>query len=114
MSILNIFNKKDAEKAQKVSKQLDSIEVEMKEIGFWSENPPDFKASNFTEAPSFELWLQCVFIPNARETVKKGRYPKESEVGLMGQRQYDYHSYIEEAQKLLGMLYDFDDIVESK
>lgn len=114
MNILNFINKKMSSKAQKASEVINNIEIEMKKIGFWSENPPDFNASNFTEAPTFELWLQCVFIPNAREAVKTGEYPEKSQVGLMALRQYNYHSYTEEAQELLSMLNDFDRIIESQ
>ena len=70
--------------------------------------------SNFTEAPSFELWLQCIFLPNARDAAKKGEYPQQSQVGLMAMRQYDYHSHVEEAQNLVSLLNKFDKIVEGK
>ncbi len=103
-----------AEKDIKVEKQINAIEAEMKKIGFWSENPPSFSVSNFQDAPSFELWLQCVFIPNARSAAKKSEYPSKSQVGLMAMRQYDYHSHVEEAQNLLELLYEFDEIVEKK
>ena len=53
--------------------QLDKIEQEMKRIGYWSEHPPDLLAEfeagrmrSYLDAPTFELWLQCVFLPNAR------------------------------------------------
>ncbi|MGJ8619661.1 MAG: YqcC family protein [Methylophilaceae bacterium] len=108
MGILNLFKKK----GEKVSAIINEIELEMKSIGFWSNNPPDFEASNFTEAPSFELWLQCVFIPNVKDAISKGSYPKQSQVGLMAMREYDHHSHVEVAQNLISLLNKFDEVIE--
>jgi uncharacterized protein YqcC (DUF446 family) len=113
MSILNLFKNK-SDKDKRVAEALDEIETELKSIGYWSNNPPDFNVSNFTEAPSFELWLQCIFLPNARDAAKKSEYPQQSQVGLMAMRQYDYHSSVEEAQNLVSLLNHFDKIIESK
>ena len=101
-----------SEKDRSVFAILDDIESEMKLIEFWSQNPPEFKASNFLEAPSFELWLQCIFLPNAREATRNSDYPDRSQVGLMAMRQYDYHSYVEDAQKLVRLLGAFDQLIE--
>jgi uncharacterized protein YqcC (DUF446 family) len=100
-----------AGKGGKVSAKLDEIELEMKRIGYWAENPPAFEVKSFLEAPSFELWLQCIFIPRAREAAAANSYPSSSQVGLMAMRQYDYHSYVEEAQSLLRLLGEFDQII---
>lgn len=110
---MNLFERKNHNKAKLVNDQLDQIESEMKLIGYWSPNPPVFKAThNYMEAPSFELWLQCFFIPNARKAAKKNKYPSKSQIGLLAMRQYDYHSYIPEAQNLLKLLQEFDKIIE--
>ena len=68
--------KKPTSKHQAGSDKLDAIEAEMKKIGYWSANPPDLQAEikvgrlrSYLDALSFELWLQCVFLPNAREAV---------------------------------------------
>jgi uncharacterized protein YqcC (DUF446 family) len=102
------------EKDKQVFAKLDEIEAEMKKIGFWTDNPPEFQVTNFIEAPTFELWLQCVFLPNARAAAEKNTYPAKSQVGLMAQRQYDYHEHVEQAQTLLALLHEFDRIIESK
>ncbi len=102
------------ERAARVAAKLDAIEAEMRRIGFWSATPPAVDARGFLEAPSFELWLQCVFIPNARLAVERKKFPKKSEVGLMAMRQYDYHSYVEEAQGLKRLLEEFDDLIEAR
>jgi uncharacterized protein YqcC (DUF446 family) len=105
---------KSSEKAERVSQKLDAIEAEMKRIGFWSADPPDFEVRDFSEAPSFELWLQCIFLPNARRAALEKKFPRRSEVGLMAMRQYDYHSFVEEAQNLKRLLEEFDAIVEAR
>lgn len=106
------------ERNQRVLAQLDMIESEMKRIGFWTENPPDLLAQvaagtikSYLDAPSFELWLQCVFLPNTRCRARENTLPRSSNVGLMGLRQYDYHSYFPEAERLLSLLHEFDRIL---
>jgi uncharacterized protein YqcC (DUF446 family) len=94
---------------------LDEIETEMRRIGYWHSDPPDLLARcvsgeirSYLDAPSFELWLQCVFLPNARQMLRDDRLPPSSSVGVMAMRQYDYHSHVEEAQTLLQLLNRFD------
>jgi len=48
--------------------KLDAVEAEMRRIGFWDEKPPDLQAQvkagkikTYLDAPTFELWLQCLF-----------------------------------------------------
>ncbi len=103
----------------RIGHQLERIEAEMKRIGYWSADPPDLRAkfaagemSSYLDAPSFELWLQQVFIPNAREGVAGSQLPAGSQVGLMALRQYDYHSHVPDAQPLLALLNEFDEMVE--
>lgn len=107
MNITNPFRTK-SEKDLKVLAILDEIEAELKKIGFWNNNPPNINVGNYLEAPSFELWLQCVFLPSARKAAKIGEYPKNSQVGLMATREYDYHSCVEEALNLVSLLNKFD------
>ena len=102
----------ETEKDRAIAAMLDQIEQEMKQIGFWSRNPPAFEVNSFQDAPSFELWLQCVFLPNARAAAASGHYPATSQVGQMAMREYDYHSHVPEAQTLLRLLNEFDRLVE--
>lgn len=101
-------------KSELVIKQLDKIEAEMKKIGFWYETLPDLTDKNFQTAQTFEMWLQGVFLPNAREAARTNNFPAKSEVGLMAMRQYDYHDYVEKAIPLLELLREFDEIIEEK
>lgn len=94
---------------------LDAVEAELRRIGWWSADPPPLREQfargelrSFLDAPSFELWLQCVFLPNARAAVAADALPPSSSVGVMAMRQYDYHSHVPEAQDLLALLSRFD------
>jgi uncharacterized protein YqcC (DUF446 family) len=101
-----------------VAAKLDAIEAEMKRIGYWALDPPDLLAEvargrikSYLDAPSFELWLQCILLPRAREAIATGVFPAESQVGLMAFRQYDYHEHVPEAQPLLGLLNELDALI---
>ena len=102
-----------------LSRKLDEIEAEMRRIGFWHADPPDLQAlvargelHSYLDAPSFELWLQALFLPNARQSVQAGTLPPESQVGLMAMRQYDWHSSIPKAHGLMQLLFEFDGLVQ--
>jgi uncharacterized protein YqcC (DUF446 family) len=109
---MRTFDRRGNKKDEQVLSKLDEIEAEMKRIGFWCGNPPFFEVTSYIEAPSFELWLQCVFVPNAREAAGRGEYPERSQVGLMAMKQYNYHTFLGKAQKLLCLLNQFDRIIE--
>ncbi|MBW3555281.1 MAG: YqcC family protein, partial [Gemmatimonadetes bacterium] len=85
---------------------------------FWSHTPPDLQREiregglqSYLDAPTFELWLQCVFIPNARSAAETNDLPPHSQVGEMARRQYDFHSSVPEAQPLMELLCRFDDLI---
>ena len=108
-----------SKRQQRLLDQLDRVELEMKRIGYWSEKPSDLLAQyqngtlrSFTDAPSFEDWLQHVFLVNAREAIRENNIPSQSQVGLMAMRQYDYHSSIPEAHPLMNLLGEFDALIE--
>lgn len=101
-----------------LTQKLDQIEAEMRRIGYWQGSPPDLQADlargelcSYLDAPSFESWLQTVFIPNARRAIETDILPAVSQVGLMAMRQYDYHSSVPEAHGLMRLLSEFDDLV---
>ncbi|HYH41374.1 MAG TPA: YqcC family protein [Burkholderiales bacterium] len=100
---------------------VDEIEAEMKRIGFWTENPPPLlemadrgELRSYLDAPCFEQWLQCVFLPRARAAIEHDDFPRSSSVAEMARRQYDYHSYFPEAETLLELLRTFDALVERR
>jgi uncharacterized protein YqcC (DUF446 family) len=101
-----------------LSQKLDQIETEMKRVGHWQENPPDLQAKfasgemrSYLDAPSFELWLQTIFLPNARHAIETDTLPLDSQVGLMAMRQYDYHSLVPKAEALVKLLHELDDLI---
>lgn len=101
-----------------LSRKLDEVEAEMRRIGYWHPDPPDLVAQvdrgelhSYLDAPTFELWLQALFLPNARHAVATNTLPTDSQVGDIAMRQYDYHSFVPEAQDLLRLLREFDDLV---
>jgi uncharacterized protein YqcC (DUF446 family) len=103
-----------------LSQKLDQIEAEMKGIGFWQENPPDLRPRylsgelrTYMDAPSFELWLQTVFLANARQAVETNTLPADSQVGMMAMRHYDYHTSVPKAHALMRLLFEFDDLVRN-
>ena len=115
------MNASDEGKASKLLVMLDEVEAEMRAIGYWSDAPPDLLAEveagrlrSYLDAPTFELWLQCVFLPSARQAVLERALPAGSQVGLMAMRQYDYHSHVPEAQRLVALLFEFDALVEGR
>lgn len=103
---------------EELTTKLGEIEAEMRRIGFWDETAPGFAEVNdrhtvrsYQDAPSFQWWLQQVFLPNARRAVIEDHLPAESQVGEMARRQYDYHSVVEEAHGLMRLLSQFDGMV---
>ncbi len=115
------FNVQQQTKSQVVLKKLNCIEAEMKRINYWSSEPPDLlaevksgKIKSYLDAPSFELWLQCIFIPNVIDCAKSAQFPSISHVGFMALHYYKNQTVINDAQDLLTMLMDFDKIIEEK
>ena len=100
-------------------KKLDEIEAEMKKVGFWADEPDvrfDAKIAageaDIMNAPTFELWLQRVFIPRARAAATDDMLPKKSQVGQIAFKQYDYMNCVPEGHGLMVLLGEFDDLVE--
>lgn len=111
------------ERSRAVLAKLDEIELEMRRIGFWDDgldvsliherataHTREQHRSPATIMP-FEHWLQAVFVPSARHAALTNALPASSQVGLMAMRQYDYHSHVPEAQRLLALLHEFDSLI---
>ncbi|MDM7993585.1 MAG: YqcC family protein [Candidatus Fermentibacter sp.] len=103
---------------EELTAKLGEIEAEMRRIGFWDETAPGFAEvddrhaiRSYLDAPSFEWWLQQMFLPNARRAVIEDSLPADSQVGEMARRQYDYHSVVEEAHGLMRLLFQFDGMI---
>lgn len=120
--MFTIFRKsKIDQRSTAALEQVELIEAEMKRIGYWAATQSDLHIAitkaelrNFTEPPSFQLWLQCIFMPNARKSATDGEFPEKSQIGLVAMQYYDYYSLTEEAQPLMLLLSKFDAIIEKR
>jgi len=104
---------------RKLSALLAEIEAELVRLGMWREDAIDpfghlepGRPRSFLTASSFEDWLQFVFLPAAAAAIEARRLPATSQVGLMARRQWDYHSSLPEAGRVIRLLDDFDSLVE--
>jgi len=88
---------------------LDQIEAEMRSIGYWVEDPP---REGRPDDLGFAVWLQGVFLPNARASVEQNALPERSQVGLMAQREFDTTGTVDKALTLVSLLNRFDDLVQ--
>jgi uncharacterized protein YqcC (DUF446 family) len=108
----NKTSAKQRQHGNKLARHLDAIEAELRRIGFWTDRPPKVEVESYLDAPTFELWLQQVFLPSARQAAAELDLPKESNVGLMALRQYDNHDHVGKAERLMALLSEFDELVE--
>jgi uncharacterized protein YqcC (DUF446 family) len=97
-----------------VLRKLDEIEAEMRRIGYWSDLPElqagicETKFKSYLDAPSFEIWLQTLFLPNARAAALEGQLPARSQASEIVRRQYARQADAPEARGLVALIGDFD------
>lgn len=81
-----------------IENKINEIEKEMKHIGLWQDAPLPISAYDIHEAfgadkMSLAEWLQFVFIPEVKKTLKtEGLWPKLSQVGVYATQQYLFFS----------------------
>jgi uncharacterized protein YqcC (DUF446 family) len=98
-----------------VKERIDEIEAEMKRCGCWQEKPLPPEAYRFHQAFAidtmpFTSWLQFIFIPRVRQIIESGgQFPTTSQVGVQAVREFDS---VDEASDLVGMLIEFDQLIE--
>lgn len=96
-----------------LSHQLDEIESELKRVGLFGIEKPE--VSQVTSAfgygqMAFEQWLVHVFLPNARQGVKSGVLPPDSQVATAAMRHFDGD---DEMAGLVSLLAQFDQSVRN-
>lgn len=97
-------------------KILDEIEAEMRRIGYWSDSPAlsaairDGHFKSVMDAPSIGLWLQGLFLPNARAAAREGSLPAYSQAGEIARRQYSCDVDMPGTHKLLDLIHEFDEL----
>jgi uncharacterized protein YqcC (DUF446 family) len=96
--------------------KLDEIEAEMKHIGYWSD-ALELQAETCTgrfgsclDAPSFRIWVQTLFLPNARAVALEGNLPARSQAGEIVRRQYADDASAPEARRLRTLIHEFDEL----
>ena len=93
---------------------LDEIEAEMRRLGYWSDAPelrPGACAGRIKsclDAPTFGVWLQTLFLPNARAAAREGKLPARSQAGEIVRRQYASDAAVPEARRLVAVLGEFE------
>jgi uncharacterized protein YqcC (DUF446 family) len=87
----------------------------MRRIGFWQVEPPppeafEFRVAFAMDTMAFSQWLQFVFIPRVRSLLENGgEWPSGSQVGVKAVREFDG---VEEAANLVGLLSEFDALLD--
>jgi len=92
---------------------LEDIETELRTAGMWTEDPPDFEARYHYQAPSFELWLQCKWLPTARNAALRTRFNIRWQVSQIALRHYNQQGLREEAQGLVKLLWKYDQVQDA-
>lgn len=94
-----------------VGAKLDTIEAEMKRIGYWQMTPLapeqyDFRAAFAMDTMAFSRWLQFIFIPRVRGMIaESGKFPSSSFVAAQAVREFDGD---DNAAQLVSLLSEFD------
>ncbi len=97
-----------------VKRIIEEIETEMKQTGYWSDEPLPENACQFRQAFAmdtmpFSQWVQFIFIPRVRSIiVEKSSFPKNSMVGTQALREFGGD---EAGSKLVSLLIEFDKII---
>ncbi len=90
---------------------IDTIEAEMRSIGFWQIEPLraeqyDFHAAFAMDTLAYSQWLQFIFIPRVNSIIaERGEFPASSSVGTQAAREFDG---VPEASRLVSLLIEFD------
>jgi uncharacterized protein YqcC (DUF446 family) len=90
---------------------IDTIEIEMKRIGLWQEEPLpaeayDFRSAFAIDTMAFSQWLQFILVPRVRGLISAGgAFPAESHVAAQGVREFDGQP---ETDQLIALLSNFD------
>ena len=88
----------------------------MRRFGYWSDSLDQAsgacgtKFKSTLDAPSFQLWLQGLFLPSARATALEGKLPARSQAGEIVRRQYTSDLQSPEAQRLFELIREFDEL----
>lgn len=116
-------------RAKAIEAQVEKIQVEMKRIGFWQDEPLpddayDSKQAFCSDTMSLPQWLQFVFVPRIKDILATdGEWPGSSEVGIYASQQFSFFRPVSGEsgtletqatiggveQHLIDLLYQFDE-----
>ncbi len=94
--------------------KIGEVEAEMRRIGFWSKEPaPRIDPLQIYGGLPFERWLQFVFAPAARRAGATRDYSAvpRFRIGLCAMRNYDHHSEVPEARRLIALCEELEDLL---
>lgn len=106
----------ETSKTSALAAKIQEIETEMRGIGMWSDVAPSAdkfqsRVAFFGDTMSFDQWLQFVFLPRVHEVLAgKSPAPASSSVGAYAVREFDG---LDKANRLTGLLGEFDRLIES-
>jgi uncharacterized protein YqcC (DUF446 family) len=95
-----------------IKNKVQIVETEMKRIGYWCTDESvviestDIEKSNL----SLEKWIQYIYLNSLKVFIDTLSLDKllPYRIGLLAFRNYDYMSYVPEAEKLVEMLNDLE------
>ena len=102
---------------EKACKKTDEVEIELRKLGWWSNEPLPKESLACKEAfcadsMHFGAWIQFILIPKVRKIVsEKGDFPKQSQVSTYAIREFDGQH---EVSDLIHLLCVFDGIIEGR
>lgn len=100
-----------------VQKKIEEIVEELKSLNYWQAEPLPPASYNFQNAfgsdtMTFKQWLQFIFVPRVQIIIeKKGKLPGKSVLGEKAFVEYEKNSFYPEAEHLVKLLEQFDDLV---
>ncbi|HEU0176863.1 MAG TPA: YqcC family protein [Blastocatellia bacterium] len=98
----------------RIQAKIAEIEHEMKRIGYWQSEPLrpeqyEFRSAFAMDTMTFSQWLQFIFIPRVNSLIETGEeLPRDSHNGAQAVREFDGD---DQAQRLVALLSEFDEIV---
>jgi uncharacterized protein YqcC (DUF446 family) len=102
---------------ERIQAKIAEIEEEMKRIGYWQSEPLrpkqyQFRMAFAMDAMAFSQWLQFIFIPRVNSILESGeKFPRDSNNAAQAVREFDGD---DNAQGLVALLSDFDEIIQRR
>ena len=102
-------------KHDEAQRRIDAIEMEMRNLSCWTDDPPppekmDFESAFAMDRMAFTQWLNWIFVPRVREIIaQRDSFPASSSVAAQAAREFDGWP---ESGQLLRLLSEFDAFID--